>query len=109
MEEFKGTIGKWEVEEYPAPINDIAQANFIIRESDGAKRPICRLPKAIGNPQTERLIERQSADACLIAPAPEMLSTLLKVQKAINEMDYSEIEGLYNEVEESINKVLNKQ
>lgn len=53
--------------------------------------------------------EEQVANAQLIAAAPEMLSTLLKVQKAINEMDYSEIEGLYNEVEESINKALNKQ
>lgn len=48
------------------------------------------------------------ANAHLIAAAPEMLDVLMKIQKSINLMDYAAIEGLYNEVEESINKALNK-
>ena len=102
MNDFKGTIGKWEVKH-----SNSKTAYNVVGTALGEKYKIARCPY-VKSPIKADENEAQ-ANARLIAAAPEMLSTLLKVQKAINEMDYSEIEGLYNEVEESINKALNKQ
>lgn len=104
--EFKGTKGEWEVKH-----SHSKTAYNIVGTVLGGKYKIARCPYETERVCIDSLNEKQEAkaNAQLIATAPEMLEVLLKVQKAINQMDYSEIEGLYNEVEESINKALGKE
>lgn len=75
-QEFKGTKGKWVVEIFKEPLNMLYGGNFAIYAENDARSRICTLPMSVSNPQTARLIERQSADANLLAAAPELLSAL---------------------------------
>lgn len=84
MEKFKGTKDTWIVEKFTEPLNEMMNANFGVYAQDGAKTPICKFPKSIGNPQTSILIERQTADANLVAAAPEMFKRLSEVIQAMD-------------------------
>lgn len=79
MEKYK----EWALEQFQEPLNEMMNADFGIFAMDGAKTPICKLPKSIGNPQTEHLITKQKKNALLIAAAPIMLHALEMAQYAI--------------------------
>ena len=102
MEHFKGTKGKWEVKH-----SNSKTAYNVVGTALGEKYKIARCPYVKSPIKADE--NEAKANAQLIAAAPELLSVLLKVQKAINEMDYSEIEGLFDDVEEIINKALGKE
>lgn len=106
MEDFKGTKGQWIIRHNGSYYEVNREEDF----RDGKRLAVTVM---VFDVKDEECVFNKSgedkANAQLIATAPELLTVLLKVQKAINEMDYSEIEGLYDEVEETINKSLGKE
>lgn len=109
MKEFKGTKGTWVVEKYPAPLNQMRRANFGIIADNGVRTPICYLPCSTADKQSDILIEKQTSNAQLIAASPDMLRTLLTVQKSMLKKGITlENADLWNEIDKCIKQALGK-
>ena len=65
-------------ESYPYPLNQVYQGNVAIKVDNGARTQVCRFPCAVGDKQSEHLLEMQKNFADLFAASPA-LATALKV------------------------------